>query len=71
MERVRNMWNNILSAGLNQYSSYWMKYINIEMYVYFINYTNKNVLIKLIKIGLRLWNYILLLFIKRLFQSIW
>lgn len=34
MERVRNMWNEILNAGLNQYSSYWMKYINIEMYVY-------------------------------------
>jgi len=33
MERVRNMWNEILNAGLNQYSSYWMKYINTEMYV--------------------------------------
>ncbi|XP_001946245.2 squamous cell carcinoma antigen recognized by T-cells 3 isoform X2 [Acyrthosiphon pisum] len=31
MERVRNMWNEILNAGLNQYSSYWMKYINIEI----------------------------------------
>ncbi|XP_025423964.1 squamous cell carcinoma antigen recognized by T-cells 3-like [Sipha flava] len=31
MERVRTMWNEILSAGLNQYSSYWMKYINVEI----------------------------------------
>ncbi|CAH1722535.1 squamous cell carcinoma antigen recognized by T-cells 3-like [Aphis gossypii] len=31
MERVRKMWNEILNAGLNQYSSYWMKYINIEI----------------------------------------
>lgn len=34
MERVRNLWNDILNAGLNQYSSYWLKYINTEMYVY-------------------------------------
>lgn len=42
MERVRNMWNEILNAGHNQSSSYWIKYLNIEMYisfsiVYFIN----------------------------------
>lgn len=40
MERVRTMWNEILNAGLNQYSSYWMKYINTEMYVYCISNTN-------------------------------
>lgn len=33
MERVRTMWNEIFNVGLNVYSSYWMKYINTEMYV--------------------------------------
>ncbi|XP_050527291.1 squamous cell carcinoma antigen recognized by T-cells 3-like [Daktulosphaira vitifoliae] len=31
MERVRKMWNDILSAGHNQSSAYWIKYLNLEM----------------------------------------
>ncbi|XP_050434403.1 squamous cell carcinoma antigen recognized by T-cells 3 [Adelges cooleyi] len=31
MERVRNMWNDILNAGHNHSSSYWIKYLNLEM----------------------------------------
>lgn len=42
MERVRTMWNEIFNVGLNVYSSYWMKYINTEMYVYIaLNYKIK------------------------------
>lgn len=35
MERVRTLWNEILNNGFNQYSSYWIKYINTEMCVYY------------------------------------